>query len=71
MPTKTEAERRWHEHYNSLPPCGCGRRVGQRGCVGCNQHPFDCSCFPEGYDHELAARADVREDEECDDIAGR
>ena len=60
MPTKAEAEKRWREHYDSLPPCGCGRKVGQRGCVGCNQHPFDCACFPKGYDHELAKAVEKR-----------
>lgn len=31
----------------NLPDCDCGRRVDpERGCVGCNLHPLDCSCLP-------------------------
>jgi len=54
MPTKTEAERRYREHYDSLPNCDCGRKVTQKGCAGCERHPLDCACFPVGYDHDLA-----------------
>lgn len=39
-------------------PCGCGREVNTGGCTGCGEHPVDCSCFPEGYDHKLAEETD-------------
>lgn len=36
------------------PFCGCGRKAVNAICVGCNLHPYDCACFPVGYDHEWA-----------------
>ena len=46
------------EEDRDKPFCGCGRRAVNATCVGCNHHPYDCSCFPVGYDHEWAKQVE-------------
>jgi hypothetical protein len=57
-PQSRVVERDGWQQLASPKVCDCGRKVTAQGCVGCNHHPLDCSCFPVGYDHELAIETD-------------